>query len=92
MPVRPSSTRKFSSGSSRVRKDIPRTEEAWYVVCESRPFLTDYWSCVKQNWVPWIAGDEAEAYYTEAVAERAAFNLAVQMPLLSGMIGVLRRL
>jgi len=50
-----------------------------------------YWSCVKQDWVPWIAGDDAEAYWTEGDAERVAFNLAAQMPLLGQMIGVLRR-
>ena len=90
MPQRPTNTRKYSDGSSRVRKDLSRTEEAWYVVCR-RAFNAEYWSCVDQNWVPWIAGDNAEAYWTEEEAEQVAFRLAVQMPLLSGMIDTLRR-
>lgn len=50
-----------------------------------------YWSCSKQDWVPWIAGDEAEAFYTKTSAEEVAFSLAMQMPLLAQEIGVLRR-
>jgi len=85
-----SSTRKSSAGSSRVRKDLPRTEEAWYVIyVEARPYM--YWSCVKSGWVPWIAGDEVEAYYTEDEAEQVAVTLTLSQPSLAGRVSVLRR-
>jgi len=88
--MKSSSTRKYSAGSIRTRKDIPRSEKAWYVI---RKVMTpyDYWSCVEQNFVPWMGGDDAEAYRTQAEAEFVATSLAMQLPRLVGFLDVIER-
>lgn len=73
-----------------IRSQLPRTEEAWYVV-NRRNFPIDYWSATRQNWAPWIAGDEAEAYGTEEKAKQVAVAITFQFPSLAGTIGVLKR-
>lgn len=88
--MKSSSTRKYSAGSVRTRKDIPRSEEAWYVIRKTSVPYT-YWSCVEQLFIPWMGGDTAEAYRTEADAEEVAVSIAMQVPNLVGFLDVIKR-
>jgi len=69
---------------------LPRSEEAWYVIIRNETPV-NYWSHLRQNFVPWIVGDSAEAYATREEAEQVAFSLTVRLPNWIGRIEAICR-
>ena len=89
MLKKPTSTPRYSAGSSRLRKDLSPGEAAYYVYLSGKvPYW--YWSAVRKELIPWICGDDIAAYRTEEGAEVAAFGVVALKPWLIGKIGVMR--